>query len=111
MTDPKRPSLLSRVRPARLIEGLPSLKGKLSIVIVAAVAVTAGMSLVGLRFGWPIWLRPVIAGVVALAMVQVLARGLTRPLGEMASAVEAMAGGTTGRGYKPGLVGQMKSAG
>ena len=63
----------------RLLDGLPSLKAKLSILIVAAVAVTALTSVIGLRFGWPVWVRPVVSAGVALAMVQLLARGLTRP--------------------------------
>ena len=74
------------------LDALPSLKAKLSLLIVAAVAATALTSLIGLRFGWPIWLRPVISACFALLMVQVLAHGrLTRPLRELAAAAEAMA--------------------
>ena len=80
----------------RALDGLPSLKAKLSILIIAAVAVTAMTSLIGLRLGWPIWLRPVVSAGVALTMVQLLARGLTRPLREVAAAAEAMAKGRYG---------------
>lgn len=70
-----------------------SVKLKLGLLIVAAVAISATMSQVGFRLGWPVWLRPVVAGVVSLTLVQVLARGLTRPLREMAAATRAMARG------------------
>ncbi|MEL6893006.1 MAG: HAMP domain-containing sensor histidine kinase [Actinomycetota bacterium] len=74
-----------------------SVKVKLGLLIVAAVAISATMSQVGFRLGWPIWLRPVIAGVVSLALVQALARGMTRPLRDMAAATTAMANGETVR--------------
>ncbi len=70
-----------------------SIKTKWSIVIVAAVAVTAGVSQIGLQLGWPSWLRPVVAATLALAMVQFLAKGMTRPLRQMAVAAAAMAEG------------------
>jgi signal transduction histidine kinase len=78
------------VRP---LDRIPSIKVKLSIVIVAAVAVTAATSTVGFRFGVPLWLRPLISAALALAMVQFLAHGMTRPLRAMASAAPAMARG------------------
>jgi signal transduction histidine kinase len=78
------------VRP---LDRIPSIKTKLSIVIVAAVAVTAATSTVGWRFGVPIWLRPLISAALALAMVQFLAHGMTRPLRAMASAAPSMAQG------------------
>jgi signal transduction histidine kinase len=62
-------------------------------VILAAVAVSALVSTVGLRLGINIWVRPVIAAGLSLALVQVLSRGMTSPLREMARAAEAMAAG------------------
>lgn len=80
------------IRP-RPLDPIPSIKTKWSIVIVAAVAVTALTSLIGFRLGWPVWIRPVIAGAVALMMVQFLAHGMTYPLRQMATSAKAMARG------------------
>ena len=77
----------------RPLDRIPSIKLKLGIVIVAAVAVSSIVSYVGFQLGLPIWIRPVIASVIALAMVQLLARGMTSPLREMADAASAMARG------------------
>ncbi len=77
---------------------LSSLKLKLGIVIVAAVWITAVSTIVAVR-----WLElPSIVGagagiVVALACVQLLARGTTKPLREMAAVASAMARGEHGR--------------
>lgn len=85
---------MSRPRP---LDPIPSIKTKWSIVIVAAVAVTALMSLIGFRLGWPVWVRPIIAGALALLMVQFLARGMTYPLRQMAVSAKAMARGDYSR--------------
>lgn len=77
----------------RPLARLRSIKLKLSIVIVAAVAVSAATSLIGLRLGWPVWVRPVTAGALGLVMAQFLARGMTRPLRQMVAATTAMASG------------------
>jgi signal transduction histidine kinase len=82
------------VRP---LDRLPSIKLKLGVAIVVAVAVSAVVSTAGLHLGVPLLLRPVIAATIALAMVQLLARGMTSPLREMAAAARAMAGGDYGR--------------
>jgi len=80
------------------LRSLSSLKLKLGIVIVAAVLITAAATIVAVR-----WLHlPSIVGagagvVVALGCVQVLARGTTKPLREMASVASAMARGEHGR--------------
>ena len=80
------------IRP-RPLDPIPSIKTKWSIVIVAAVAVTALMSLIGASLGFPVWIRPVIAGAFALLMVQFLAHGMTYPLRQMASSAKAMSRG------------------
>jgi signal transduction histidine kinase len=82
------------VRP---LDRLPSIKLKLGVVIVLAVAVSSLVSTAGFRLGVPLLLRPVIAVAIALALVQVLARGMTSPLREMADAAAAMARGEHGR--------------
>ncbi len=81
---------MSRPRP---LDPVPSIKAKWSIVIVVAVAVTALMSQIGIRFGWPVWIRPMVAGALALLMVQFLAHGMTYPLRQMAASAKAMARG------------------
>lgn len=81
---------MSRPRP---LDPIRSIKQKWSIVIVAAVGVTALMSQLGLHLGWPIWLRPVIAAALALLMVQFLAHGTTYPLRQMSRAATRMSSG------------------
>jgi signal transduction histidine kinase len=79
--------------PERPLDTLPTLKLKLSIVILAAVAVTVVVFWVGIHVGvWPS-LSGVIAGALALVVVRFLARGMTSPLREMADASAAMARG------------------
>ncbi len=85
---------MSRPRP---LDPIPSIKAKWSIVIVAAVAVTALMSQIGLHLGWQVWIRPVIAGALALLAVQFLAHGMTYPLRQMATSAKAMARGDYSR--------------
>jgi signal transduction histidine kinase len=79
-----------RLRP---LDFARSLKLKLGLVIVAAVAVTVVVVTLGDRAG----LSPIVAGVLAallaLAMVQLLAHGMTLPLREMVDAARAMARG------------------
>jgi len=81
----------------RPLDSLPSIKIKLGIVIVAAVAVTTAVVAVAVHLGVPLILGGVIAGALGLGMVQVLARGMTSPLREMAGAATAMARGEHGR--------------
>ncbi len=81
----------------RPLDRITSIKLKLSILIVAAVAMTALTSQIGFWLGWPVWIRPIVSGAAALLMVQFLARGLTKPLRDMAAAATAMAGGDYSR--------------
>ena len=84
----------------RPLDGLRSLKVKLGLVIVAAVVVTLVVNEIGVALDvWPP-LRAAVAGALALAMVQVLARGMTSPLREMARAAAAMSRGD----YSEGVV-------
>ncbi|MGH9276868.1 MAG: HAMP domain-containing sensor histidine kinase [Acidimicrobiales bacterium] len=77
----------------RPLDRVASIKLKLGIAIVIAVGVSSLVSTVGFRLGVPIWVRPVIAAAIALALVQVLAHGMTSPLREMAAAARRMARG------------------
>jgi signal transduction histidine kinase len=78
------------VRP---LDRIPSIKVKLGLAVVAAVAVSSIVSYVGFEAGLPIIWRPIISSAIALVMVQLLARGMTSPLREMAAAAKAMARG------------------
>ncbi len=77
----------------RPLDRIRSIKLKLSLVIVAAVAISALVSTIGLRTGIPVWLRPFISAAIALLLVYPFARGITSPLREMAAASKAMAEG------------------
>jgi len=77
----------------RPLDRLPSIKLKLGVVILAGVATTTVMSVVGYHNGWPIGVRPIVAGILSIGLVQLLSRGMTSPLREMASAAQAMAKG------------------
>jgi hypothetical protein len=80
----------SSVRP---LDALGSIKLKLGVVILAAVAVTVLVVSVGARVGLSPLLTGVAAAALALAMVQLLAHGMTFPLREMVAAARAMARG------------------
>ncbi len=77
----------------RPLDRFGSIKLKLGIAIVIAVGVSSAVSFIGFRLGVPLWVRPVISAAIALALVQVLAHGMTSPLREMAAAARRMAEG------------------
>lgn len=77
----------------RPLDRVGSIKAKLGAVIVAAVLVTVAVLELGRWAGLPALVAAVVAVVVALAMVQVLAHGMTFPLREMARAASALASG------------------
>lgn len=81
----------------RPLDPLRSIKTKLGVIIVgslgtALVLVWIGLS-AGLRFAW----IALVAGALAIAMVQLLAHGMTSPLRQMAKAVEALSKGDYSR--------------
>jgi signal transduction histidine kinase len=79
--------------PERPLDPLPTFKFKLSVVILAAVSVTVVVFFFGIKAGmWPS-VAGVLSGLVALAVVFVLTKGMTRPLREMVAATEKMARG------------------
>jgi signal transduction histidine kinase len=82
------------VRP---LDFVGSIKLKLGLVILAAVVVTVVIVSLGERAGLSPVLTGVVAAVIALAMVQLLAHGMTMPLREMVAAVRAMARGDYSR--------------
>ena len=81
----------------RPLDFLPSIKLKLGAIIVASVAVAVVVISLGVKYDiWP-YLTVALAGILALVMVQVLARGMTSPLREMSIAAAAMARGDYAR--------------
>lgn len=81
----------------RPLDPLSSIKFKLGVVILAAVGVTVLVQSLGLRADLPLFLVGLASGALALAIVQVLARGMTSPLREMSAAARAMARGDYSR--------------
>ncbi len=77
----------------RPLDFLGSIKLKLGIVIVFAVAATLLVDALGDRVGLSPLITGVFAGLIALAVVQLLAHGMTLPLREMVGAARAMARG------------------
>ena len=81
----------------RPLDFLGSIKLKLGVVIVAAVVVTVVVVAWGRELGLPSLVTAVVAAVLALALVQLLAHGMTYPLREMVAAARAMARGDYSR--------------
>ncbi|MEU6431327.1 DUF4153 domain-containing protein [Microbispora sp. NPDC046973] len=80
----------------RPLDFLGRIKVKLGIVIVLAVVAAFVVNEVGINSGLSRDLRIAIAVVLAMIMVQLLARGMTRPLREMAAAAQTIAKGRYG---------------
>jgi signal transduction histidine kinase len=76
-----------------VLRELRSLKLKLGIVIVVATLVTAAATVAAVAAGLPTPAGGVVGIVLALACAQLLARGTTAPLREMAAAASALAAG------------------
>jgi signal transduction histidine kinase len=72
---------------------LASIKVKLGVVILAGVLASDVAALVAVKAGLPLIPSALLAAALALGIVQVVARGLTRPLREMAAGTAAMARG------------------
>ena len=75
------------------LQRIRSIKVKLSIVIVAAVVVTLAVNEIGLALNFRAGFRAGVAAIIALGMVQLMARGMTSPLRSMERAATAMAEG------------------
>jgi signal transduction histidine kinase len=82
------------VRP---LDFLGSIKLKLGVVIFAAVAVTVIVVAAGGEFGVPWLVTALVAVALSLALVQLLAHGMTFPLRQMVAASRAMARGDYSR--------------
>lgn len=74
----------------RPLDRLGSIKVKLGVVIVVGVLVSDVAAVAAVREGVPLVWAALLAAALALLLVQLLARGLTAPLREMASASRAL---------------------
>ena len=81
----------------RPLDPLSSIKFKLGVIIVAAIGVTVLRVHARRSGGVPAGARRPGLGALALVVVQILARGMTSPLREMATASRAMARGDYSR--------------
>ncbi|MGW7477563.1 DUF4153 domain-containing protein [Nonomuraea muscovyensis] len=77
----------------RPLDFLGRIKVKLGLVIVLAVATAFVVNEAGIAAGLPREIRIAVAVALSLVMVQVLARGMTKPLREMARAAQTIAKG------------------
>jgi signal transduction histidine kinase len=75
------------------VRNLRSIKVKLGLVILAGVLASDVAALVAIKAGLPLVPSALLAAALALAIVQVVARGMTRPLREIARGTTAMARG------------------
>jgi signal transduction histidine kinase len=89
----ERPTLRERWAEFRPLDRVGSIKLKLGATIVFAVIVSSTVGTIGLKLHWPLWIRPLLSMTIALTTVQVLTRGMTSPLREMAAAARRMADG------------------
>lgn len=79
------------VRP---LDPVRSIKAKLGLLVVATVAVTTSLLFFGLVvLGWRSRYLLLLAVLIAVAVTQVLAHGMTSPLRQMTAAARAMAEG------------------
>lgn len=76
-----------------LLDRIPSIKVKLSILIVGAVGISAVVSYTGWRLGFQSWFRVALSVVLALIIMRLFAFGMVSPLREMARAAHSMAEG------------------
>lgn len=87
------PTNLPRSELPRPLDRFGSLKIKLGILVAASVTAAAVLATTGAVLGWwPGFTIPVTV-LVALALTQLLARGMTSPLREMTAAARLMARG------------------
>ncbi|MCU1433256.1 MAG: two-component sensor histidine kinase [Actinotalea sp.] len=75
------------------LAGVRSIKAKLGLVVVGATGAGLLGAVYGLQSGFRVRWTLLLSLAVALAVVQLLARGMTAPLREMAAAASAMAKG------------------
>jgi len=81
---------------AQPLAGVTSLKVKLGLLVAASATVAALVATAGGAGGVPVWLSLPVTVLVALAVTQLLAVGMTSPLRQMTEAARRMATGDYG---------------
>jgi len=77
----------------RPLDRVSSIKTKLGLLVAVTIVVASVLAVIGTRLGISPWATVPVAVVVALAVTQLLARGMTSPLREMTLAAQRMAQG------------------
>lgn len=77
----------------RPLDRVSSIKTKLGLLVAVTIVVASVLAVIGTRLGISPWATVPVAVVVALAVTQLLARGMTSPLREMTLAAQRMAHG------------------
>ena len=75
------------------LERVGSIKTKLGVLVAASVSVAALVATLGAASGVPVWLSLPVTVLVALALTQLLAAGMTAPLRDMTDGAQRMARG------------------
>jgi signal transduction histidine kinase len=81
----------------RPLDKVPSIKLKLSIIIVASAFISTSLGVWARRLGVPLMAAPVIATVIAVGFMRLFTFGLTTPLRQMAAATKEMSRGDYSR--------------
>ena len=100
MTPPPpapRPGRRPHLPDVRPLDRVNSIKVKLGVLVASTVALGVVIAWLGLRAGLSPLVTVPLALAAALAVVSLLARGMTSPLREMTAAARAMAGGDWSR--------------
>jgi signal transduction histidine kinase len=77
----------------RPLDRVRSIKTKLGLLVAVTIVVASVLAVIGTRLGISSWATVPVAVVAALAVTQLLARGMTSPLREMTLAAQRMAQG------------------
>ena len=77
----------------RPLDGVRSIKTKLGLLVAVTIVVASVLAVIGTRLGISPWATVPVAVMAALAVTQLLARGMTSPLREMTLAAQRMAQG------------------
>ncbi|GAA1967684.1 HAMP domain-containing sensor histidine kinase [Kitasatospora viridis] len=85
------------VRP---LDPVRSIKGKLGLLVIIAVAIATGLMVIAIRSETQVRVILVFSMIASLLFMQILAHTLTAPLREMTAAARAMAGGDYSRRVK-----------
>jgi signal transduction histidine kinase len=77
----------------RPLDRVRSIKTKLGLLVALTIVVASVLAVIGTRLGISPWATVSVAVIAALAVTQLLARGMTSPLREMTLAAQRMAQG------------------